>query len=212
MSMVIRRMTLDSVGLPVYHFAPEAGVAKLLGERFGASYRPADLEPAAFESLGFPVARVDLCHPLQYMPPESAGGLVHSHVLEHIPVSLDRLVRDLNATIAPGGFHLFQVPVHTGWYREDVDPSMDAATRTERFYQEDHIRCFGTEDFGERVLALFGEDFDRVNIAGLFKERELMMASIPPSALNQLTGHSVFLFVKRPLGLTRKVFRILGIG
>lgn len=212
MAMVIRRVTLDSVGLPVYHFAPEAGVAKLLGERFGAGYRPADLDPAAFQNLGVPVERVDLCHPLKHMAAGSAGGLVHSHVLEHIPVSLDRLVRDLNTTIAPGGFHLFQVPIHEGWYREDVDPSMDAATRTERFYQEDHIRCFGTEDFAERVLALFEDDFDRIDISSLFGQRELMMASIPPSALGSLTGHSVFLFVKRPLGLTRKLLRVLGMG
>ena len=212
MAMVIKRVTLDAVGLPVYHFAPEIGVARLLGERFGANYRPADIDPAAFEGLGVPVARVDLCHPLRHMPAGSAGGLVHSHVLEHIPVSLERLLRDLNSTIAPGGFHLFQAPIHSGWYREDVDPDMDPATRTERFYQEDHVRCFGTEDFAERVLALFEDDFDRIDIAALFKRRELMMACIPPSALDSLTGHSAFLFVKRPLGFRRKVLKVLGIG
>jgi SAM-dependent methyltransferase len=139
---------------------------------------------------------VDLRRPLDAFDPGGVGGFVHSHVLEHIPGSLDRVVRDMNRALAPGGFHVFQAPIHPGWYREDMDPAMPPALRAERFYQDDHLRVFGAEDFAERVLGLF-EGFDQVDLSATITVEELAAAMVPGTALRHFTGHSVFIFVKR---------------
>lgn len=196
MALALEKTAPDNRGLPVYHFAPERALAARLVARYGAAYRAADFNPLFYASIGTPVQAIDLRRPLNFLAPQSVGGLVHSHVLEHVPASLDQVVRDMNRAIAPGGFHVFQVPIHPGWYREDMDPDMPADERTARFFQDDHMRCFGVADFAERMLALF-DDFDRVDLGALLSVRDLAQAGVPPSALNHFTGHSVFMFVKR---------------
>lgn len=195
MALVLKKLKLRTGGLPVYHFAPETGISLLLQQIYGDRYRAADLFPEIYPEVGVPVSKVDLAAPLNWIRAGSCGGLIHSHVLEHIPVSLDRLILDLNATLAPGGFHIFQAPVHAGWYREDMDPNLDPAIRSERFYQDDHMRVFGIEDFRSRVLDLF-RGFDQVELSSLVTPDELTRAAIPSDVFSRYTSHSVFVFVK----------------
>lgn len=195
MALIIKKLKLRSGGLPVYHFAPETGISLLLQQIYGDRYRAADLFPENYPDVGVPVNKVDLTAPLESIPAGSCGGLIHSHVLEHIPVSLDRLITELNATLAPGGFHIFQAPVHAGWYREDMDPNLDSPIRTERFYQDDHMRAFGIEDFQSRVLDLF-RGFDQVELSSLVTPEELTRGVIPSNVFSEYTSHSVFVFVK----------------
>lgn len=196
MALVLRKVEIDPRGGPIYHFAPERALMGYFIERFGEAYNVADIEPELYSGCGRPVRRVDLSRPLEYFEPSSVGGFIHSHVLEHVPASIDRVVTQMNAALMPGGFHVFQVPIHSGWSREDMDPDMDPDARRERFFQEDHIRVFGTEDFAERVLSLFEDGFERVHIAGLVDDADALRAGIPVSAMSRLTGHSVFLFIK----------------
>ena len=69
--------------------------------------------------------------------------MMHSHVLEHLPGPLVQVLRRMNALIAPGGFHILQVPIHPGWYREDLDPELPGEERTRLFGQDNHMRIFG---------------------------------------------------------------------
>lgn len=195
MALVLKRFKPRSNGLPVYHFAPEPAISLKLQERFGTCYQAADLMPELYSGIGVPVSRVDLTSPLDYIRTGSCGGLVHSHVLEHIPVSLDRMIHDLNAALAPGGFHLFQIPVHPGWYREDMDPTLAPSARTSHFHQDDHMRSFGIEDLQTRVLDLF-KGFEQVDLKSLITSADLIRAAIPANALDSFTSHSVFLFIK----------------
>jgi hypothetical protein len=196
MALVLRSPLMPAGnGLPIYHFAPEPSIGGVLLELFGEHYHPADLVPDSYSWSTVPVQKVDLSHPLDTFRPGSVGGFVHSHVLEHIPASIDRVVRDMNAALVPGGFHIFQVPVHKGWYREDMNPDMDRSERTRLFHQWDHMRQFGDRDFEERVLGLFA-DMIRVDLSEHLDAQLLKQAALPASALTRHTGHTVYLFVK----------------
>jgi hypothetical protein len=195
LGLVLRRLAPPPTRAPVYHFAPEPKIADILIERYGAAYTPADVDPGSYGWSTVEVRQVDLVRPRAAID-GPVQGLVHSHVLEHVPASLDRVVREMNALVEPGGFHVFQVPVHDGWYREDMDPDLPGVEREARFFQDDHMRSFGRRDFRERVLELF-EGFDQVDLAAHVRPEELARAAIPASALTSPTGHSVFLFRKR---------------
>lgn len=196
MALVIRRFTPQSCGKPVYHFAPEAAIADVLIEKYGKNYQPADFSPEIYSWSEVPLKKVDLSSPLKYISPQSLHGLVHSHVLEHIPASLDYVLEEMNKTLLPGGFHLFQVPIIDGWYREDMNPDMPVEERIGRFFQDDHLRMFGSRDFEDRVLRLFRKGFRRIDLSQEISKEELTDAAVPRFTLEKVNGHTAFLFIK----------------
>lgn len=195
MALVIRRFAPPSNGKPIFHFAPETAIADILIEKYGKNYQPADFSPEIYSWSKAPLMKVDLSDPLKYISPESAQGLVHSHVLEHIPASLDFVIRSLNKTLVVGGFHLFQVPIIDGWYREDMDPNMPAEERVARFFQDDHLRMFGNADFEHRVIDLF-DGFKKIDLSSEISQEELLDAAIPRFSLKKINGHTAFMFIK----------------
>jgi hypothetical protein len=182
--------------LPVVHFAPEVAISGLLRARFPDTYMAADINPPRYAKIGVPVARVDMTDPLASFAPGSVAGFVHSHVLEHLPVPLGGVLRDLNACIAPGGFHIFQLPVYPGPTDEDLSPDMSPEVRLQRFGHVEHMRRIGTEDV-ERDLVRHMAGFDRVRIADVVSARAVARAAIPASARTEDTPHSLFVFLKR---------------
>jgi SAM-dependent methyltransferase len=199
MALVLRsKLVPKDINRPVYHLAPEPSIADLLLEIFGDNYQPADLEPDTYSWSKVPVEQVDIRRPLDVFQPGSVGGFIHSHVLEHIPASIDRVIREMNAALAPGGFHIFQVPINRGWYREDMDPDMDKSERTRLFHQWDHMRQFGDRDFDERVLELFS-GMERIDLSGALDSDLLRQAAIPASAMTCHTGHTVYVYRKPSL-------------
>lgn len=192
LSLVIQRLLPEPTGARVIHFAPEPSISKLLHARFGDAYVAADISPEAYPWL--PVEKIDLSSPSSFLPQESVQGLIHSHVLEHIPGDLTRIIRGLNDAVQAGGFHLFSVPFFTRFYREDLN-ELPPQIRDDMYGQNDHVRSFGTEDFDHRVLSLF-EGFDRVPLG--LSRHDLARAAVPVQAANELTSHSAFLFRKRP--------------
>lgn len=196
MALVLRsKLVPKDITLPVYHLAPEPSIGDLLLELFGDNYQPADLDPDLYAWSKVPVEQLDIRRPLDAFQPESVGGFIHSHVLEHIPASIDRVIREMNAALAPGGFHIFQVPINRGWYREDMDPDMSKSERTRLFHQWDHMRQFGDRDFDERILELF-VGMERIDLSGALGSDQLKQAAIPPSAMSRHTGHTVYLYRK----------------
>ncbi|MBP1872344.1 hypothetical protein J2Z19_002056 [Ensifer adhaerens] len=194
--------------MPVYHFAPDLGVCDLLQARYSGAYAPADFAPEEYAWMKTPVRKVDLSRPLDYMAPNSVYGMVHSHVLEHVPGSIDKIITDMNRAIAPGGFHLFQVPIETGWYREDMDPNMATSERERVFKQFDHLRAFGQKDFEDRCLRLF-DGFDQIDLRKHLDEEDLAHAAVPASSLTSNTGHTAFMFIKKtePRSLLSRLLR-----
>ena len=196
MALVLRSSVVPRhVGLPVYHLHRNVRSAACCRSCSGNTTRLqiCRLNPMPGRRHQ---SRRSICDARsRTFAPESVGGFVHSHVLEHLPASVDRAIKEMNAALAPGGFHIFQVPIHKGWYREDMDPDMDPSERTRLFHQDDHMRQFGDRDFEERVLELFG-DMARVDLTGVLDSETLRQAAVPASALTRHTGHTVYLYTK----------------
>jgi phosphoglycolate phosphatase len=101
----------------------------------------------------------------------------------------------MNDCLAPGGFHVFQLPVVPGRSDEDLSPTLTDADRLRRFGQRDHVRRVGAADLDRDVLRHFAE-FARIDVARVVSPREARRAGIPAEARSGTSGHSVHAFVK----------------
>jgi phosphoglycolate phosphatase len=195
LGLVFKRLAPAPTGAPVVHFAPEMSTSKLLREIYGSAYTPADYSPEAYPWMDLPMRKIDLTSPDQYLPPRSVQGLVHCHILEHVPGDLTSSLIKMNDAIQPGGFHIFVVPYFSRWFREDLDTNMSHEERDRLFGQFDHVRSFGTEDFYDRMALAF-RDFERVDLRDVISRQDLLKASVPEAAVSSLTSHSVHFFRK----------------
>ncbi len=195
LAMVIEKLAPPPTGSPVLHFAPEPATLSFLKRKYGEAYTPADFDPSQYPWVEQPMRQIDLARPLEFMPVHSVQGLVHSHVLEHVPGDLTQIVLQMNEAIEPGGFHIFCVPFFSPWYREDMDPAMTHDDRDRLFGQFDHLRSFGTSDFEQRMGPLF-KDFERLRIDQFFTQEDMARAAVPIRNLTSLTSHSVFFYQK----------------
>lgn len=196
MAMVVKDIAPAATGAPVYHFAPEPSLVRVLKEKYSAGYKAADFDPSQYPWYTDGMQQMDLSRSRDFFKPGSVQGFLHAHVLEHVPGDLNRVIREMNDAIAPGGFHIFCIPFFTKWYREDMDPEMSHEMRDRLFGQYDHMRSFGTQDYQERVLSLF-DGFERVNLSRHFTRDQLVEAAVPASALTSPTSHTVYFFRKK---------------
>jgi SAM-dependent methyltransferase len=160
---------LDDRAASVLHFAPDPGLAGVLGER--PEYVSADLEPGAAMRV------LDLQH--LDLPDASFDWIICLHVLEHVPD--DRAaMREMARVLRPGGRAVVQSPLYGP--ATDEDPSVtDPAQRLARFGQHDHVRIYG-RDF-----------YDRLRDAGLEVEEVVFRDELPKRRRDYygLTYHGV---------------------
>lgn len=184
--------------LPVVHFAPETGLAHFLRARYGDHWTPTDIDPSRYEGKfpGTPVLYADLCRPSDYFEGTSVHGIIHSHVLEHVAADINLVLSEMNAAIAPGGFHAFVVPIRTETYEEDLDMSKSDDYRLRRFGHVGHVRNFGRLDFESVVLSHF-RNWHRVDLPSLVSPSEFASAAMPRrDTMSSFTGSTAFLFIK----------------
>jgi hypothetical protein len=179
--------------LPVVHVAPERGIAPLMRCLFGDAWLPGDINTERYQKgwMDRPVMRCDLATPS--FAPASLHGLIHSHVLEHIPAPLDRILPALNGAIAPGGFHAFIVPgPFPPTYQEDLEGRMPREERDEKFGHPEHVRLFA------EIVGRYFIGWRKVAFAELIDESELRLAGIigPKKVLQGFTGKTVHLYIK----------------
>src|SRR5262249_38944677 len=117
------------------HFAPEAGLAKLLKTRVG-HYRSADITPGSadmvldIETIATPDASLDC--------------VVCSHVLEHVDDA--KALREIYRVLKPGGVALIMLPIIEGWAKTYENPDVKTAEERMRHYgQNDHLRYYGAD-------------------------------------------------------------------
>lgn len=194
MALVLREILPEAPGR-VLHLAPEEAITQVAFDLVGNRYVPADIMPDLYKFPPVPVIHMDLGALSLAEHYEQFGAIIHSHVLEHVRAPIDRVIRETNKMLKPGGLHIFQVPVDSKWYRENMDPDLPAEVREAEFTQNDHYRVFGTMDFEDRVFRHF-VDFTRVELEALLNEQDLQAAAVPECSLTKLTGHSVFAFRK----------------
>lgn len=131
----------------VLHFAPERSLFSVLSNNGqNKSYRGFDVAPERYEFAGNLMTRHDLGDIAATRKLPVADIIVHNHVLEHVPANFVETIEVLNSLLAPGGVHVFSIPIRKGKFDEDLSPSLTGEERTRRFDQEDHMRIFGTDD------------------------------------------------------------------
>jgi len=186
-------------GKPVVHVAPERGLTPFMRGRYGRTWTPVDFEPSRYQHsyMDREVKFCDLTRPFDFFEKESLRGLVHSHVLEHIPTPLEDFLPKMNELVAPRGFHAFIVPgPFPPHYEEDLDPSVTREERMRRFKHPEHMRIFGTDDWEDRVERHF-EGWTKVDLKRFIKIDELDEAGISGRrALTGLSGKTVHLYIK----------------
>jgi SAM-dependent methyltransferase len=124
------------------HFAPEAGLAKLLKTRVGR-YRSADITPG----------RADVVLNIEKIaiPDASLDCVVCSHVLEH--VDDEKALREIHRVLKPGGAVLIMLPIIEGWAVTYENPAVKTPRERMRHYgQSDHLRYYGA-DVRDRIRA-----------------------------------------------------------
>jgi phosphoglycolate phosphatase len=182
---------------PVVHLAPERGLAHVFRSKYGETWLPADIDTSRYQAswVSRDVMYADLTQVPKYFPVRSVHGFIHSHVLEHLPADISRILEEMNAAIAPGGFQAMVVPIQGQRYEEDLSEGLTDEDRLRRFGHTGHVRNFGRADFQKRVLSHF-DGWTHVNLRELISDRELLASAIPGNVLTDLTGSTVFLFIK----------------
>jgi phosphoglycolate phosphatase len=178
-------------GQYVLHLAPEAPLGRHIAALVGDSYEAADILPERYaRGLGHPVSKLDLCADARKLPSEYYDLVLHNHVIEHVPCNYTLVLQHLHRAVKPGGVHLFSIPISSGYFAEDLNPSLTKADRTARFTQDDHMRRFGRGDFEATVGAIFGLTA-AYTLVDFFSKHDLRKANIRQSQWT-CSGSSVF--------------------
>lgn len=187
--LFLRGLGLPKPGMRILHMAPERPLAREFYRISPELYHPTDVYPEMY-NVWATCRPLNLCTDLVKLPSKSFDLIVHNHVLEHIPCSVEKALEEIHRILAPGGWHIFSVPFRNGNTVEDLT-ELTAAERTERFGQHDHMRLFGTTDFPHFLKDRFG--IQPVRAEEFLELTELEAAAIPYLP-NAITGHSLFAF------------------
>lgn len=187
------KLTLDRLGLPkpgsrILHFAPERALGSWMRENSPNGYLPVDFEPDRYPSLG--TQKFDLIEDSPSLPDEHFDLILHSHVLEHVPVTLGYLFHHLTRALKPRGYHIFCLPLMPGYYDEYFRPLTDEEA-TKRFGQSDHVRRFGVQDLERHLGAIIRLKF-RYSLYDHHTKEEMDACNIPESERQGFNGSTVF--------------------
>lgn len=185
---LLMRLRPRLAGLRALHFAPETSLAAALAAE-GVRAELKDFDPAGFPDLA--VNRFDLCSDLPTLEDGAYDLVIHSHVLEHLPTDPISVMAALTRKLAPGGLHVFAIPIVSGWYREDLTPTLTGQEREERFGQADHLRVFGRNDLKARFL----DHLPGVRVhnpAQVTDAETLRRIRVPEPTWRQLSGNTLF--------------------
>ncbi|QSX79648.1 SAM-dependent methyltransferase [Agrilutibacter solisilvae] len=171
----------------VLHLAPERGLSVWLSQQF-RDYVPADYDLPRYSHIPG-IVKVDLCQ-RDYGLSGKFDLILHSHVIEHLPINYAVVLIRLHKMLARDGRHMFSVPIYGKSYEESL-ATLSAEEATRRFGQFDHVRRFSPVDIGSTIGSVFDipEQYDLLEH---FSEAQLRAASVPEDAWKTYTGNSVF--------------------
>lgn len=200
----ILKLHLDRLGLPrngnsILHIAPERSLAKLLHDEAGPGYEAADLHPELFPFCE--VKALNLCCDAESLPPNHYDLILHSHVVEHLPCNYTAVLFFLHRALKPGGYHIFSLPILSGFYEEDLG-SLSEKEAIARFGQCDHVRRIGRSDLAATLGMIFPGDLECHRIDSCFDAETLKRANVPSDQWTTLNSSTVFVFGKSELRLS----------
>ncbi len=138
-----RRPELVRPGAEVLHWSPEWVLSRRLRALPGVRYRSADLDSGA--DVQADIADVPL-------PDASVDLVVCSHVLEHVEDDRGAMA-EMARVLRPGGAAVLLVPLAIGGPTLEDPAIVTPEERRRAYYQEDHLRLYGDEDFADRLRA-----------------------------------------------------------
>ena len=194
--LLIDKVAPLSPGMRIMHLAPEQTLAHYLHSVCGAGYEAYDIFPHLFEKMPVSVKQFDLCKDVFKLPGNAFDLILHNHVLEHVPCNYSIVLLELYRALKPGGVQIFSTPIFPGHYREDLDPRLSPAERSDRYHQVDHVRMFGRDDFESTLGMVFGHTA-KYSLRDFLTEEELESAGIQRRKWS-LTGAAPFV-VQKPL-------------
>lgn len=153
LKLVIDHVVRPKPGMRVLHLQPEPSLLKVMRDAFGEGYDPAEIKPRKAPEG---IRTVDPWADFESIEHGGYDVVIHSHVLQRIPGNYTIFLQRLHALIAPGGYHLFSVPLAGGFYAENADQSMAHDERKKIFGGERYLRRFGKRDFELTLGAVFG--------------------------------------------------------
>jgi SAM-dependent methyltransferase len=192
MWLALEQLQLPNATTRVLHFAPELGIASRLAAICGDKYVACDISPERYTSKHYKVHQLDLCTGLVRFADESFDLIVHNHVLEHLPCDVGNVLRELDRILAPGGMHLFSVPVRGEATTEDISPDVSPEERLKRFGQDDHMRLFGRTELPALLRSIWGQDQVVFDFGKHVDRAALQAAAIPPQVLSTIDGNTIF--------------------
>lgn len=129
----------------VLHFAPEWALYRVLSQRPGVTYQPADLQPSPMVPVSVDITRI----------PFATGAfdvVLCSHVLEHVPADTAAMA-EIRRVLAPAGTAVLQHPIDADRATTHENPAVTTPRdRRQAFGQADHVRLYG-RDFDDRLRA-----------------------------------------------------------
>lgn len=137
----------DNPAARVLHLAPEASLYGLLKGELGGGYLPSDAAPERYPHAS--CLKLFFPQDFQIFPDGYFTGILHNHVLEHIPGHYGDHLQEFTRLLAPGGKMIFSIP---GPYmgQKTIEGGENLATdeeRLEKFLQEDHYKLIGEDLF-----------------------------------------------------------------
>jgi SAM-dependent methyltransferase len=197
MWLVLNKLDLFRPGLRVMHIAPEWPIMKRYTDMLADHYYACDIDPTRYTSKYTTVRQIDLTRDLAKLPSSCFDVILHNHVLEHIRTDVKPVLEEFERILAPGGHHLFSLPVRGDVTIEDLSDDLSAEERTRRFGQDDHYRLFGRQSLKQLFDEVFGET-ERHHVEPLeyFSKEELATAAIPEASWAGVSGDTIFHHVR----------------
>lgn len=135
-------------GKAVLHFAPEKRLSRFIAGAEPSRHVRADLFPNSPD-----VERVDML--AMQFEDGAFDCVIANHVLEHVS-DVPRALAEIRRVLKPGGFAILQTPysekLHHTWEDAGIDTP---SARLQAHGQEDHVRLFGRDIFGQITAAGF---------------------------------------------------------
>lgn len=178
-------------GTRVLHFAPEVGIAARIAEKVGQSYTAADLNAPGYYGDSYKAIKLDMCHDLGTLPKASVDLVLHNHVLEHVGCSVRQVLTALDALLAPGGVHMFSIPIEGPTTQEDLSPELPESERVRRFGQHDHLRMFGRDVY--TLLQTLWPDVSTVDLNEFTTPQSRRYYGIPEQVVGAIGPHTIFI-------------------
>jgi len=195
--LVLNRMNILKPGIRILHLAPEKFLLQPFKELSGKYYHPSDIDPARYKNEIVNIYSLDLCQDLNKLPSNCFDLIIHNHVLEHIPCSVEATLKSTTRIMKSGGYQFFSVPFRGDITRENLSLNLSDEERKKQFGQSDHLRIFGIKDFPTMVRKIFECDRIIIEPGSIAREEEIVEAAIPKSIFKRIDGNTIFCFQKK---------------